>query len=182
MNLILSRALIVGGAALALGIGGGIAVAAIPSSDGTITACMAKPGGTIRLIDAEVGQTCKKGEQLLTWNQQGQSGQDGADGVSGYEQVSASFTRSASDPDTAKAFQVEVNCPEGKKVVGGGGDGTLSSGGFGTGLLDLVSSVPFQFENHSGWGITVGKPDGSFFTPAETADIRVRAICVSALP
>ena len=69
-----NRALIVIGAALALGIGGGVAVAQIPSSDGTITACMTPPAGTIRLIDAEAGATCKKGEKQVTWNEAGQPG------------------------------------------------------------------------------------------------------------
>jgi hypothetical protein len=82
MKFIPTRALIVVGAALALGLGGGIAIADIPSSgDGTITACMLTSSGTIRLIDAEAGTTCKKGEQKVEWNQQGVPGEDGEDGT-----------------------------------------------------------------------------------------------------
>jgi hypothetical protein len=80
MKLIPSGALIVGGAALALGIGGGIAVADIPSSsDGTISACRIQATGVLRVINAEAGATCKKGEVPLEWNQQGVPGKDGQD-------------------------------------------------------------------------------------------------------
>ena len=58
-----NRALIVIGAALVLGIGGGIAVAQIPSSDGTITACMTQPAGTIRLINAEAEAPARRREE-----------------------------------------------------------------------------------------------------------------------
>ena len=81
MKYLPNRALIVIGAALAFGIGGGIAVAQIPASDGTITGCVAKPGGTVRIIDAEGGAVCKKGEQTVPWNQAGVPGQDGVSGV-----------------------------------------------------------------------------------------------------
>ena len=72
-----TRVLAVIGAALVLMIGGAVAYAAIPAADGTITACMLKPGGTIRLIDAEAGATCKKTEQKVEWNQEGQPGPPG---------------------------------------------------------------------------------------------------------
>ena len=79
-----------------------VAVAQIPSTDGTVTACMIKPGGTIRLIDAEAGATCKKGEQLVSWNSQGQPG---ADGVSGYvsvdREVITNFERKAREAGIA---------------------------------------------------------------------------------
>ena len=61
-----------------------VAVAQIPSADGTVTACYDQARRPFRLIDAEAGATCKKGEQLVSWNSQGQPG---ADGVSGYVSV-----------------------------------------------------------------------------------------------
>lgn len=64
---------------IVLVLGGITAYAAIPAADGTITACMTKPGGTIRLIDAEHGATCKKSETKVEWNQAGQPGTDGTD-------------------------------------------------------------------------------------------------------
>jgi hypothetical protein len=44
----------------------GAAVAAIPSSDGTITACLNKTGA-LRIINAEGGQTCTSKETQLSW-------------------------------------------------------------------------------------------------------------------
>ena len=71
MNLNPTRVLAVIGAALVLMIGGAVAYAQIPSTDGTVTACMVKTSGTIRLIDAEAGATCRSTEKQVTWNQAG---------------------------------------------------------------------------------------------------------------
>ena len=43
------------------------AIAAIPSSNGTITACDDKVNGTLRVIDAEDGETCQSTETELEW-------------------------------------------------------------------------------------------------------------------
>lgn len=52
-------------------LGGGMAAyAAFPSTDGVVSTCVLKPGGTIRVIDPTT-QSCKKGEVPLSWNQQG---------------------------------------------------------------------------------------------------------------
>src|SRR5215203_665357 len=45
----------------------GAAFAAIPSSSGTITTCYDKGNGTLRVIDTEVGQTCRSTETSLSW-------------------------------------------------------------------------------------------------------------------
>jgi len=45
----------------------GAAVAAIPSDDGTITACRDNRTGTLRVINAEGGQTCTSKETQLAW-------------------------------------------------------------------------------------------------------------------
>jgi hypothetical protein len=72
--------------------GGAFAIAAIPSPDGTITACMKKKNpakGAIRVIDAS--KACRRKERRLTWNQAGQpgpagaAGQDGATGPAGQD-------------------------------------------------------------------------------------------------
>jgi hypothetical protein len=47
----------------------GVASAAVPSSDGTISACVGRKGA-IRVIDAEAGQACARTERPLDWNQQ----------------------------------------------------------------------------------------------------------------
>jgi hypothetical protein len=59
-------AVLVGVAVLAVA---GVASAAVPSADGTISACVGRKGA-VRIIDAEAGQACARTEQALTWNQQ----------------------------------------------------------------------------------------------------------------
>ena len=74
-------------AALALGAGTAVAIAAIPASDGTIHACYSTtaPSGTatgaVRIVDE--GQTCATGEQTLTWSQTGPTGPSGPPGPPG---------------------------------------------------------------------------------------------------
>jgi hypothetical protein len=162
-----SRALIVVGAALALGIGGGIAIADVPSGDGTITACMLKPGGTIRLIDAEGGATCKKTEQKVEWNAEGQPG---TDGVSGYEIV----TR---DKIPGVGFLGEsAHCPAGKKVVGGGATAIDENG------HELTLNVFNMLESHPISDGTAWSASWTLTANSFGNDVRVYAICVTALP
>jgi type VI secretion system secreted protein Hcp len=68
-------------AALALGAGTAVAIAAIPASDGTIHACYSTTGtvtGAVRIVDE--GQNCATNEQSLTWNQTGPTGPVGPAG------------------------------------------------------------------------------------------------------
>jgi type VI secretion system secreted protein Hcp len=71
----------------ALGAGGAIAVAAIPSADGTIHACYATgtdsngAGGQLRVIDEST--ECQGGEKAISWNQQGPPGPKGDQGNKG---------------------------------------------------------------------------------------------------
>jgi hypothetical protein len=60
---------------------GGWALAAIPARDGTVTACYAKSGGALRVVDAK--KKCTKTEKRLTFNQKGQDGRDGVNGQNG---------------------------------------------------------------------------------------------------
>jgi hypothetical protein len=61
----------------------GIAFAAIPGGDGKVSACYAKQGGALRVIDKAKGQTCKAGERPLAWNQKGLRGLTGPAGPAG---------------------------------------------------------------------------------------------------
>jgi hypothetical protein len=172
-----ARTLIVGGAALVLGIGGGVAIADIPSSDnGTITACMTKPGGTIRLIDAEVGATCKKGETKVEWNAQGQPG---ANGVSGYEIV-----REQGDDViqvSTNAIGREALCPEGKVPLGGGGAaGAITDQASSNGLTNVQRSLPTGSQD--GWSVLFGKRDGTNWAIGERIQWFVQVTCIAALP
>jgi hypothetical protein len=61
----------------------GTAIAAIPALGGTITACYRTDGGQLRVINAEAGQTCRRGEKTLTWGQAGPKGDKGDPGAPG---------------------------------------------------------------------------------------------------
>jgi len=60
----------------------GASYAAIPATDGTISACRDQKG-TLKVIDAEAGQTCSGSQQPLAWNQQGPTGPEGPPGPAG---------------------------------------------------------------------------------------------------
>jgi len=62
--------------------------AAIPAATGVIHGCYQYTqtnnlGGTLRVIDTERGQVCRKLERPLTWNQIGPTGSTGPTGASG---------------------------------------------------------------------------------------------------
>jgi hypothetical protein len=178
MKLIPSRALIVVGAALALGIGGGVAVAQIPSG-GQLTACYVKSTGVVRIIDADT-TNCKKGETQIVWTQAGQDGADGADGadgVSGYERVATTISRAITGSTLTEDFT--ISCPGDKVVTGGGGGGSVAV--VGEVSHPLVTGGGFA-EANSSWTIDLQKPDGSPFVDGETVTAFVQAICVNALP
>jgi hypothetical protein len=65
-------------------LGVAVATGAIPSSeDGQIYGCYAKPGGSLRVIDAERDQTCRASEEPISWSQQGPTGPQGLQGPQG---------------------------------------------------------------------------------------------------
>lgn len=116
---------------------GGVAFAAIPSN-GVISACYVKSGGTLRVIDATTGN-CSSKETSLSWNVQGPagpqgspgpsgppgptgspgpSGAPGAAGISGYELVTG--FDDVQNPFEPGRRDVVLHCPEGKRFLGGG--------------------------------------------------------------
>jgi hypothetical protein len=84
MNLLLGRR--VRWAALGAIVGalavGGVAWADIPDS-GVIQGCYKTVGGSLRVIDASLGESCKVGETSLSWNQSGPTGAQGPVGPQG---------------------------------------------------------------------------------------------------
>jgi hypothetical protein len=72
-------------AALAIAaVGGGLAYAAIPGGDQTISACYATKDGALRVIDTGAGQTCDSKKELpLAWSTQGTPGPAGPAGAQG---------------------------------------------------------------------------------------------------
>jgi hypothetical protein len=71
---------LIAGAVLVVSVG--VANSAIPGSDGEIDGCYAK-NGSLRVIDAEDGETCKKNETALSWSQRGPKGDKGDKGDPG---------------------------------------------------------------------------------------------------
>jgi hypothetical protein len=61
--------------------------ASIPSANGVIHGCYAKPGtpsrGTLRVIDGDIGEQCKVTENPISWNQGGPTGPTGLTGPTG---------------------------------------------------------------------------------------------------
>jgi type VI secretion system secreted protein Hcp len=86
-------------AAVVLGAGTAVAIAAIPSASGVITACRVTTGATpgqLRVIDTEATppQACVAGEATVTWNQAGPAGPPGPQGDPGPPGDSGSSTDS----------------------------------------------------------------------------------------
>lgn len=138
-----------------------VAYGAIPSSNGTITACVDSKGA-IKLIDAEAGATCGAGKQTLTWNQQGK------DGVSGREVVT---TQTAENSVDYKALQ--VNCPSGKVPVGGGAQ-TAGFFGFAPDEIAIQTSIPSS--DGKGWYVVANET----VSTTDSWILAARVICVTA--
>jgi hypothetical protein len=84
---------------------GAVAMAAIPSADGTIHGCRDNRTGALRVIDAEAGQSCTTKETALTWNQTGPVGPPGLAGVHviGLDVFNTAFN--------------ELHCPAGETAI-----------------------------------------------------------------
>jgi hypothetical protein len=74
-------AVFVGAAALGVA---GVAYATIPGPDGVIHGCYKNGNGTLRVINADAGQACKRGETAIFWTQTDSgTGQPGPQGPPG---------------------------------------------------------------------------------------------------
>lgn len=129
-------------------VAGGVALAAIPSGNGTIYACYKNNNGQLRVIDSEAGDTCLPSETAIFWNQEGPQGNPGTvgptgpQGPSGLSDIEMVYTTSplASDPFVA----ILLPCPSGKQIISGGFD-IMSPGG---GVIEIVTSAPYNFGWH----------------------------------
>lgn len=75
---------VVAGAAVAIVLAGGVAVAAIPGDGGVIQGCYTKVGGLLRVIDTAKGQKCHSSLEIpISWSQKGQQGAQGIQGPAG---------------------------------------------------------------------------------------------------
>jgi hypothetical protein len=192
MQMRIGRALVVGAVLGSLTLGG-VAQAAgvlhVPGTDGIIHACYKVDDGKLRLIDPQQDQ-CKRDEAPLQWNQtgpqgvkgdmgaqgiqglkgdtgpQGPAGVNGAAGVSGYQQVVETNTAFTLASGTESVHT--VNCPDGKKVLGGG---FLLFGA--NGFLSNNSNGPV---NDSQWGVAVYNPTPNTVT---VSTVNFYAICAT---
>ena len=110
-------------------VGAGVAAGAIPGSDGVIHGCYQKYDGTLRVIDAEAGATCRTSSELpLTWNQAGSPGPagpagppgpQGAPGPAGQTRLDTVLSAAFDNPPGAQSPGT-VQCPAGEYATGGG--------------------------------------------------------------
>jgi hypothetical protein len=153
----LKTGIVAAGVLLALAVG--VSYAAIPSANGTISACV-KPNGEIqKLVDAEAGETCGGNKHLVSWNEQGPPG------LSGYEVVKRSGYDSTTDTQWARAI-----CPTGKVPIGGGGrpDAPVS--------MNAVITQSIPEPEYNSWRV-----DAKALNPPGTTSwgVEVYAICAT---
>jgi len=75
------KLIVVATVAGAFAIGGGVSLATIPDSNGTIHGCYKSQGNSmskLNVIDTDAGQTCSKGSTELDWSQTGPRGPSNA--------------------------------------------------------------------------------------------------------
>jgi hypothetical protein len=82
MRFLRSRLVVAAVTATAVAVGG-IAYAAIPGSDGTISGCYSTSSGALRVIDTATTTSCNSGENPINWNQRGRTGPTGPVGPPG---------------------------------------------------------------------------------------------------
>jgi hypothetical protein len=180
-------ALLVSAGAVAIAVHG-VASGSVPNSNGQITACVAKRGGAMRIVDtSKKGRTghCSRTERKLTWNQKGPqgipgaAGSPGAPGAPGATHAVVRFATFTSDAGGQSGF-VDVICNPGEVAVGGGIGWTQSPGSGDAAMYSgpedanhATDSFPAQGATPTGWGGELRTSDG----PGKTG--RVYAICVS---
>jgi hypothetical protein len=138
----------------------GAAVAAIPSPDGSITACRDNKNGALRAIDTQRGQVCKASETQLAWK----------DGITGKVADSshadkADKATNAADADTVDGKHASDFYASGSTVADSThadqADSATTAGDANT--LDGNDSAQFAAfsHTHSGTDITSGKVDAN---------------------
>lgn len=154
------------GAGLAIGGLGvtGIAGAAIPAADGTITACR-NGKGVLKVINAEAGKKCPKGHKKLTWQSGAASAATGLD--------DAHWVTQATPSDKTIYKGLTVSCPVGEKAIAGGAQ-TLKAG--------IVAPQPAEAFLRSSTG-SAGSWSASarnFGSINDSWYLRVRVLCAPA--
>src|SRR3954449_10027546 len=112
----------------ALGAGAAVGVAAIPSADGTIHACVTTATGAVRIINAEGGAICTAGTETdLVFNQTGPAGPAGPAGPQGDPGPAGGPTDTSSGADNSFSTPSQAGGPNADmflKLDGIAGDST----------------------------------------------------------
>lgn len=142
---------IVGGAAILAISGSAVAMAAIPNSNtGVITSCYDN-NGNLRVIDAQAGQTCRKSDTTLAFNQTGPQGIQGIQGMPGPQGIQG--------PPGVQGAQGPpgVQGPPGPQGVQGprGENGTARDVG-------TVQGIAFRSEGLRGWRNVTRPSNGTY--------------------
>lgn len=131
----------------------GASYAAIPGSNGTISAC--RDGqGRLKVIDVEAGQACPAGQVPLNWNQQGPAGPQGPSGlVQGVNVVGGGPNPSPSLQFFGAPVAITVTTPTQRVFVDAtNGFGAGGVGGSGLNLF-ICHRKPGSFITRDGDGI-----------------------------
>lgn len=172
------------GAAATLAIGS-VAGATIPDAAGVIHACV--KNGEPRIVDTEVGESCKATEQALDWNAQGPpgpigpqgaqgpqgvqgpQGETGPAGLSGYEVVHLEVGGPVIGPGEKLTY--DVGCPGLKFVISAGYKMLFGDRG-----LVITDSRPFGFNV---WRFIVYMPDQPALLQGPDGLTDLWAVCAS---
>ena len=153
--------------------------ASVPDAGDTIHGCFKSASGKLRATDVDDGTPpgCDESEAALHWNVTGPTGQAGAHGEKGSSGVAgspgapgslgASVARLLTGYSDSATKSLEVDCPSGTRVIGGGGESGTGSG------ANITQSAPLQ----TGEGWHVAARDGDPVSPAVWQLIGY-AICV----
>lgn len=163
------------------------AVPAIGYSADTVTGCIQKGSGLLRIVGSAAD--CKNSETSITFNETGPAGPRGPigpSGLSGYELVLGGAVAQEMVPYKQEIWGGAL-CPQGKRLLSGGayclaGDST----GHDAGKTLLTESMPTSYEgapdssNLDMWSAACvcNDPDGCSIEDGNYFAIDVRAICV----
>jgi Collagen triple helix repeat (20 copies) len=149
------------GVGLALTIAGTAAyagVSSIPDASGVIHGCFSSTG-SLRVIDTAAGQTCRKHETSLTWNQAGPPGAQGPQGDSG-----------PAGPQGATGAAGAQGSPGPAGATGPQGPAGVPGGVLAMAQIDGEASPPFIFGGSTGWASVTEAFPGEYCLTASASD------------
>lgn len=147
-------------------------------ASGTIRACVSLYTGQLRVV--RVTGTCSSTEYPIEWNQEGTQGEQGPpgpagpvgptgpSGLSGYEIVSDVF-----DVPTGGGTLMQVDCPAGNQVLGGGYNTDSFQIASTQQGLEVKISQPSAGGRDPGWAVAMTNTTG------ESKSVTVYAICAA---